>query len=147
MVGFRSVRGCHDAGLPARAGGQAEGLDAGQYSGVEASGRAAGVSMPAPVETRGKRIKTNRNSHRTGDPFNARDAMDATDAQTPGRAIGTWRPFSGIDGLVFGKAKAKNSIDFQLKEFGVCVPFASFASFALNGSEDVDALALPGGGD
>ncbi len=29
-------------------GGQAEGLDAGQTSGVEASGRAAGVSMPAP---------------------------------------------------------------------------------------------------
>ena len=70
--------------------------------------------------------------------------MDAKDAQTPEGEIGPWRTFSGIGGMVFWKAAGENiiSIAFQMKGFGVCVPLAPLAPFALNGSEDVDALAL-----
>ncbi|HPR69479.1 MAG TPA: hypothetical protein PLJ99_09330, partial [Kiritimatiellia bacterium] len=52
--------------------------------------------------------------------------------------------FFELEGWFSGKRQEKNisSIVFQLKGFGVCVPLAPLAPFALNGSEDVDALAL-----
>ena len=103
--------------------------------------RFPGRRNPEMGRSQGKRIKTLRNPHRTEQPFNASDAMDAKDAQTPEGEIGPWRPCSGMGGLVFWKAAGENtiSIAFQLKGFGVCVPLAPLA---LNGSEDVDALAL-----
>jgi len=52
--------------------------------------------------------------------------------------------FLELEGWFSGKRQEKNisSIAFQLKGFSVCAPLAPLAPFALNGSEDLDALAL-----